>query len=1568
MSEEFLQKDLINNYVKIGENWRFYKIGNTTINQLKKLGIIRALPYESIENKKVDGIIMEHKKAIAILENKLPENFNTQNKKQKAIQQEIEVAKKLKANLFILTDGQETLWINVKTGNKLKYPFDEKDPNLKKFVGEILDSINKNNDKILPKKIVDPTSLAKQYKNSTPDAVLKNYARSIRPEIKELFPESRDDGTTIINGTIFVNKKDKAVGGYGSVFKKVLERFKNNGELKNIDYDFKIVRAVNKMAGEPKEGMKICDPACGVGKFPLEFIKDKLDELFEIKNNKVIKKIEIVGFDKGFGEREQKTIILAKANMLIYFCELIKNHPKLTEEFAKLFNESFILKTDSILEGKIDLILTNPPYVMSGSSNLKREIDRSSKLKNYYKTNAMGLEALKPGTGRAFIVIPDGILTRQNDKKLRKFILDNCYIDALISLPIDTFFRNSKKTYILALTKKNNISEKQTGLVFTYLVSEIGESRDINRFRISQDDLDEAAELFNSFKGKELIELEIIKKEDIAGLNTFSGLIGNISDKLKDFSSSIKEISKNETEPNDFKEILISDIFEIKKGSSKYTKKFIDENPGEYPVYSSQTVNEGIIGKINSYDYDCECLTWATDGYAGIVFPRKGKFSMTTHCGALIPKKNQNLSLDFIYWYLSENLKEYAVGSQNKRLTVEIIKNVKIKIPINQKGEFDVSKQKEIVEKYQHIKELRDLVKLEKQKINDLVINIEEKKFTLNKKIGEIFDLSVRTNGSKFTKYFINDYQGEIPVYGATKDENIVYGKIKDDLPFIKYFENFFFRQGRFSLSVDVSPLIIGNAYKDKFFLPYLRYVVEKELMKQDFDFSNKASKGKIKNIEIKIPITPQDKVLVEHLLSARMGRFDPSRRLVKQKEIAEKYKQIENIKVDIAGLRITEAISFNPELKHPEPEYQDLYLLRGKRKKDQFLRRVRYDLNISSHIELAPHTLRRCFATYNLLAGMPLNILQKFLGHSRVSTTALYIKDRSKSRELKELFYRNELLVAVKGKKSKVKVQEKQNDGTTKEVEKEVDNLTKHYFEERDKLIKNVTDKEKVLKEKGGYTDIYVNLASAYDELKELHLSKDNIDKDKFAAHTNTLPSGITDLGKKIDNTTSITAPMDENDAGQGLKDKIFDQNRVEGYTDKKFKNSDKDTASIINHFFDVYDHTSIKGKYAKLKDSFDNNPAVDLLNNLLTFDEKTHSFTDGTNNFTLHNFPKYFYEKQKDLYRLQGLRDSELKRLDSGGEELRKAQEELDKAKQELKAGEKNITDRITEAIAEKRKILKDKYKIDDATYNGFTKTSSEDNRISFIDMLELNHLFRSICYLQTGNEEDQSSVNNENTARTDLKNLNDRVHQPDRNTDEGRLIEHVNQFMQGADGDNQKRIEVHKEYVEEVVDGFDKLEELIKLPQHYIEAREAVKNEVEGLLKKVMVSEGTAPNITYKVKQDFIDNYLKKADAEVDDLAKMFTKLNAENIIKLIKLFEYEKVSDENTKKEVRKKYSWDRKKKVDQKYVEENGDYTLAEDDKEDFQKFLFELATDAKKLNEITKPVEETPQREETPAK
>ncbi|CAG8824687.1 237_t:CDS:2, partial [Gigaspora margarita] len=101
------------------------------------------------------------------------------------------------------------------------------------------------------------------------------------------------------------------------------------------------------------------------------------------------------------------------------------------------------------------------------------------------------------------------------------------------------------------------------------------------------------------------------------------------------------------------------------------------------------------------------------------------------------------------------------------------------------------------------------------------------------------------------------------------------------------------------------------------------------------------------------------------------------------------------------ASLRLCfgpEAIAFNLSLAHPEPEYKNLYLLRGKGIHRvsffDFLNQLKKELRIPARTELAPHTLRRCFATYNTLAGMPLNILQRILGHSKISTTALYIKD----------------------------------------------------------------------------------------------------------------------------------------------------------------------------------------------------------------------------------------------------------------------------------------------------------------------------------------------------------------------------------------------------------------------------------------------------------------------------------------------------------------------------------------------------------------------------------------------
>lgn len=113
-----------------------------------------------------------------------------------------------------------------------------------------------------------------------------------------------------------------------------------------------------------------------------------------------------------------------------------------------------------------------------------------------------------------------------------------------------------------------------------------------------------------------------------------------------------------------------------------YSKEYLRDNPGKYPVYSSQTANDGVLGKIDSFDYDGEYLTWTTDGaYAGTIFHRKGKFSITNVCG-LITLNSNNIILRFLYYWLSIEAPKYVyTGMGNPKLMSNQVTPIPIPIP-----------------------------------------------------------------------------------------------------------------------------------------------------------------------------------------------------------------------------------------------------------------------------------------------------------------------------------------------------------------------------------------------------------------------------------------------------------------------------------------------------------------------------------------------------------------------------------------------------------------------------------------------------------------------------------------------------------------------------------------------------------------------------------------------------------------------------------------------------------------------------------------------------------------------
>lgn len=118
------------------------------------------------------------------------------------------------------------------------------------------------------------------------------------------------------------------------------------------------------------------------------------------------------------------------------------------------------------------------------------------------------------------------------------------------------------------------------------------------------------------------------------------------------------------------------------------SKEYLRDNAGEYPVYSSQTLNDGIFGCIDTYDYDGEYITWTTDGAnAGSVFYRNGKFSITNVCG-LLKVKNEDVNSKYLSYILASVSKKYvSAGMGNPKIMSNVMETIKIPIPSHKEQE-----------------------------------------------------------------------------------------------------------------------------------------------------------------------------------------------------------------------------------------------------------------------------------------------------------------------------------------------------------------------------------------------------------------------------------------------------------------------------------------------------------------------------------------------------------------------------------------------------------------------------------------------------------------------------------------------------------------------------------------------------------------------------------------------------------------------------------------------------------------------------------------------------------------
>lgn len=259
----------------------------------------------------------------------------------------------------------------------------------------------------------------------------------------------------------------------------------------------------------------------------------------------------------------------------------------------------------------------------------------------------------------------------------------------------------------------------------------------------------------------------------------------------------------NELCPDGVPTYSIDEICSISRGRVM-SKDYIRENEGKYPVYSSQTENNGELGKISTYDFDGEYLTWTTDGAnAGTVFYRNGKFSVTNVCGLLKVIKD-HLNTKYLYYTLNIEAPKYvSSGMGNPKLMSNVMGRIKVQIP-------PIEVQREIVRILDNyldsISELRAKLKseLEARKnqfeyYHNFLMDFSRQKVEY-KSVGELFEIKNGLNKEKdafgkgspiinFTDVYNKRWLAQGSFHGlveVTKDEIERYSAQKGDVFFTR--------------------------------------------------------------------------------------------------------------------------------------------------------------------------------------------------------------------------------------------------------------------------------------------------------------------------------------------------------------------------------------------------------------------------------------------------------------------------------------------------------------------------------------------------------------------------------------------------------------------------------------------------------------------------------------------------------------------------------------------------------------------------------------------------------------
>lgn len=559
----------------------------------------------------------------------------------------------------------------------------------------------------------------------------------------------------------------------GHILKKTAKRAKLTSEKahrkeQGIYYtptyvvNYIVKNTVGELAKNKKfdlENIKILDPACGSGSFLMKSF-DYLITLSRKKNGDTEQtKLDLTGASATYGKKveilknnifgvdlDPRAVEIAQLNLLLKAAEKKHRLPTLQENIKvgnSLIDDSDVagnksLKWQEEFEdimngGRFDVIIGNPPYVRPHNLNPKDKEFLWKNLKTFKAKSDLyncfmekGIDLLKEGGLFSFIV-PHTWTSLESFYEIRKYILNNCKVVKLVQLPKKVFQDATVETCIFVLSKEKNEKVREKNKIIVERLDEGGQISPVKKFqqsRIKNNHLYNF-ELYSEESGNDLLNKIKNKGERLGNfIDFFYGL------KTGDDEKFIFNTQQNE----DYKKLLRS------KDLGRYFKDF----KGLYVWYVPNIMKKN---KKTARPGDKERFESEK-----IIVARMGKQVVATYDneeyyvkdGMLLLKKSENTNLKYITGVLNSKLINYYY--KNYFITIDVLKNALLELPIAKADKVMVSKSSDFVDRLESLN--KGLIKL-KGKTTDEKLRLEKE----IKKLSEQMDHEV------------------YKIYGLTKDE-----------------------------------------------------------------------------------------------------------------------------------------------------------------------------------------------------------------------------------------------------------------------------------------------------------------------------------------------------------------------------------------------------------------------------------------------------------------------------------------------------------------------------------------------------------------------------------------------------------------------------------------------------------------------------------------------------------------------------------------------------------------------------------------------------------------------------